>query len=512
MRCVFSICALVLATASCVEADSCGASEGVGLSHGADELALIQLRHANAAERSASAREAIAAIAAERSDSAAAERSDSARAAIAAIAAERSDSTAAIAIEAMAAAERGDRRLNASLSGLLTEKGAGAFPGFDFGGGGGGGWGGDTQGDACSGKPGGFQCPKNMGCPSGDCEEDGPGGWESWVDAHNVRRCMHDVPAVTWSNAMYRNVKKIFKDQRRMGHSDCYKLKAPEGPAGENLAWASWSLTADRATEMWYSEIEDCGPFPGCSSGSTGAVGHFTALIWDGAKEIGCHANEHGLRACQYRGGDTFDCETPNNSRFYTSAVFKNVFSREECEKKLKKCKSGQALPDPDPQEHEEPDKPDPRPSPDPRRRSPPPDPRRRSPPPDPRRRSRPPDPRRRSPPDSGDDTAGSCRKYDCTVETETSMSWACAGKSQSSCEMRSRHGCAWTCVDPPPGGDASAAAERAEKAAERAEAAAEKAEKEAAAAADSAAAASKKGKQKEGKKKGNKKKKKKTM
>merc|ERR1719171_3440041 len=256
-----------------------------------------------------------------------------------------------------------------------------------------------------------------------------------------------------------------------MGHSDCYKLKAPEGPAGENLAWASWSLTADRATEMWYSEIEDCGPFPGCSSGSTGAVGHFTALIWDGAKEIGCHANEHGLRACQYRGGDTFDCETPNNSRFYTKAVFKNVFSREECEEKLKQCKSGKALPDPDPQEHEEPDKPDPRPS---------------------------PDPRRRSPPDSGDDTTGSCRKYDCTVETETSASWVCAGKSQRSCEMRSRNGCAWTCVDPPPGGDASAAAERAEKAAERAEAAAEKAREAAEDAAASAAAASKKGKQKE--------------
>ena len=44
MHFAFSIFALVLATASCIEAEFCGASEG--------ELALLQLRRANATKRS----------------------------------------------------------------------------------------------------------------------------------------------------------------------------------------------------------------------------------------------------------------------------------------------------------------------------------------------------------------------------------------------------------------------------------------------------------------------------
>jgi hypothetical protein len=165
--------------------------------------------------------------------------------------------------------------------------------------------------------------------------------WQSWVDAHNIRRCMHDVPPLSWSNAMYANVKKVFQNQRQMSHSDCYGVPAPAGPAGENLAWASYSLSPDKATEMWYDEVNDCGPFPGCQSGARGAIGHFTALIWNGVKEIGCHANHHGLRACQYRGGDSKDCTTPNMGGHYGTNVFKPVYSQSECEKRVKQCKSG---------------------------------------------------------------------------------------------------------------------------------------------------------------------------
>merc|ERR1719171_1659413 len=251
-----------------------------------------------------------------------------------------------------------------------------------------------------------------------------------------------------------------------MGHSKSYDLQPPKGPAGENLAWASWSLSAEEATMMWYDEIKDCGPFPGCSQGKKGTVGHFTALIWDNAKEIGCHANKHGLRACQYKGADEFDCTTPNNMRFYEQNVFGPVFSRAECEEKLKQCNSGESWPDPDPQEHEEPDQPAENDEREDR--------------PDPRRRS-PPDPRRRSPQDSGDDTSG----CECT-----GSSWVCEGKSQSSCEMRSSSGCAWTCADDD-SDHTSAVVERAEKAAERAEAAAEKAAEAAENAAASAEAAS---------------------
>jgi len=189
--------------------------------------------------------------------------------------------------------------------------------------------------DAC------FKCPANNGCldKGGNCNEDSPGEWEGWVDIHNIYRCMHDVPAVSWSNAMYANVKKVFANQRQMSHSDCYGVQPPAGPAGENLAWASWSLSPDESTKMWYDEVNDCGNFPGCKSGSRGVTGHFTALIWDGVKEIGCTANHHGLRACQYRGGDSKDCTTPNMGGHYETNVFKAVFSEAECKKRVEECK-----------------------------------------------------------------------------------------------------------------------------------------------------------------------------
>jgi len=152
---------------------------------------------------------------------------------------------------------------------------------------------------------------------------------------------MHNVPPVLWSNAMYKNVKQVFQNQRQMSHSDCYGVAPPAGPAGENLAWASWSLSAEGATKMWYDEVNNCGNFPGCKTGSRGVTGHFTALIWDGVKEIGCHANHHGLRACQYRGGDSKDCTTPNMGGHYETNVFGPVKSKSECEKILADCKKG---------------------------------------------------------------------------------------------------------------------------------------------------------------------------
>merc|ERR1719161_42508 len=140
---------------------------------------------------------------------------------------------------------------------------------------------------------------------------------------------------------MYDHVKKTFQHQSQMKHSNSYGVPPPAGPAGENLAWGSYLLSPEQATKMWYDEVNNCGSFPGCKSGSRGVTGHFTALIWDGVKEIGCHANVHGLRACQYRGGDSKDCTTPNMGGHYETNVFKPVFSKAECEKRVDECKQG---------------------------------------------------------------------------------------------------------------------------------------------------------------------------
>merc|ERR1719440_1706273 len=146
---------------------------------------------------------------------------------------------------------------------------------------------------------GGFTCP----APTGDVREDGPGSAQEWLDAHNIRRCMHDIPSLSWSSVMYDHVKETFKDQNYMAHSPSYNVPPPAGPAGENLAFGSYVLSPEESTQMWYSEIDACGPFPGCKivpvDPNQGTIGHFTALIWDGAKKIGCHTNTHRLVACQ---------------------------------------------------------------------------------------------------------------------------------------------------------------------------------------------------------------------
>ena len=125
---------------------------------------------------------------------------------------------------------------------------------------------------------------------------------------------MHDVPALSWSSAMYDSVKETFQNQPEMEHSDSYSVPPPAGPAGENLAFGSYVLSPEQSTQMWYSEVNACGPFPGCRDGSTGVTGHFTPIVWNGVKEIGCHSNQYKLVACQYGPG--------GNSGNYAENVF----------------------------------------------------------------------------------------------------------------------------------------------------------------------------------------------
>jgi len=92
---------------------------------------------------------------------------------------------------------------------------------------------------------------------------------------------------------------------------------------------------------MWYDEVNACGPFPGCRDGSRGVTGHFTALIWNGVREIGCTRNRFNIVACRYKGSDRLDCTTPNMGGSYNTNVFSPVKSRAECEELLRRCKAG---------------------------------------------------------------------------------------------------------------------------------------------------------------------------
>jgi hypothetical protein len=189
----------------------------------------------------------------------------------------------------------------------------------------------------CGDTPGGWECPADGGCPGGGCSGD---QWENWVAAHNVYRCMHDIPPVVWDMDVYQDCYDTFKDQSAMEHSHCYDVPAPAGPAGENLFKASYDATPIEATAAWYSEIAECGPFPGCVSGASGTTGHFTAMSWNGDKEIGCAFAQGGLIACRYKAQDFASCETPNygGDASYPQNIFPKVKDFSECVDAVKAC------------------------------------------------------------------------------------------------------------------------------------------------------------------------------
>merc|ERR1719252_112783 len=109
-----------------------------------------------------------------------------------------------------------------------------------------------AQRSDCDGERGGFSCPAE---PGPEAHEDGPGSAQEWLDAHNIRRCMHDVPALSWSSVMYDNVKRTFQNQQTMAHSPTawgefsYQVAPPAGPAGENLAYSTgYVLSPEQST------------------------------------------------------------------------------------------------------------------------------------------------------------------------------------------------------------------------------------------------------------------------
>jgi uncharacterized protein YkwD len=155
---------------------------------------------------------------------------------------------------------------------------------------------------------------------------------QDFLDMHNMYRCMHGVPPVTWSNAVADNAQKYVHGMTRMKHAQSYKITPPAGPAGENLAMGSAGMSAKRATEMWYAEVSNCGPFPGCKDGSRGVTGHFTPIVWKGVKEIGCGFSADGrFVICRYKAGDRLSSATPNMGGAYKSNVFKASKSEAQC-------------------------------------------------------------------------------------------------------------------------------------------------------------------------------------
>lgn len=171
---------------------------------------------------------------------------------------------------------------------------------------------------------------------------------ERWLAIHNKYRCMHGAPALKWSTAVAASAQS-WADRGKFEHAASYDIPPPAGPAGENLAMGQSTLEA--ATRAWYDEVQVCARsgasgLPGCQSGGSCssksdcpgsycsggkcATGHFTALIWAGAKELGCGI-KGTLYVCRYKGDDVKNGNTPNMGGHYTTNVLKKTKTDAQC-------------------------------------------------------------------------------------------------------------------------------------------------------------------------------------
>jgi len=120
---------------------------------------------------------------------------------------------------------------------------------------------------------------------------------ERWVTAHNYYRCLHGAPPIKWDEAFARGAQN-WANRGQMSHAQCYKIPPPEGPAGENLASGSGSMSPERASHMWWDESP--GSAPNCG-------GHCTAMLWKAASKLGCGIAPGAmgtLLVCRYGGGN----------------------------------------------------------------------------------------------------------------------------------------------------------------------------------------------------------------
>lgn len=145
----------------------------------------------------------------------------------------------------------------------------------------------------------------------------------------NAYRCMHGMDSANylkWSKCIGDMAQK-YASTKPKKHSDSYKKTGCQGPSGENLGSGYGSISAVAAA--WYNEES---LYNYSEPEYTEKAGHFTALIWKGAKEVGCGKVDTSY-VCNYRGDDTLGCNTPNMGGCFSDNVPKRDETRtkEQC-------------------------------------------------------------------------------------------------------------------------------------------------------------------------------------
>jgi len=124
-----------------------------------------------------------------------------------------------------------------------------------------------------------------------------PASDQQWLDAHNNYRVTHGVPPVTWSFTIAASA--------QAWANTCPEDHSPRPPRtyGENIAYATYTQTAQNVVNRWYGEepLYDYN-----NPGFSFATGHFTQVVWKNTTQIGCGCRHdcggtwQSVCVCQY--------------------------------------------------------------------------------------------------------------------------------------------------------------------------------------------------------------------
>jgi uncharacterized protein YkwD len=114
---------------------------------------------------------------------------------------------------------------------------------------------------------------------------------------------MHGVGAVTWDAGLAQKA-QAWADASAGGergsngspHDPKLRTTTYQGKSmGENMAFRPQPNDLTGADDAWYSEVNDCVKFPGCTANAafTSGTGHFTAMVWKNVEKIGCAVSKN---------------------------------------------------------------------------------------------------------------------------------------------------------------------------------------------------------------------------
>lgn len=155
------------------------------------------------------------------------------------------------------------------------------------------------------------------------------------LDQHNIYRCMHGVPLLTWDEDIARNAQK-WADNGVWDHSSKESRVVNGERCGENLAWEYPTRSGKASTVSWYSEIEFTDPYGTADSMSDSkpageAIGHYTQVVWSTSLRLGCGS---GRATVSGKEGDFWVCQYGPAGNFggqFSDKVKPPVKTADEC-------------------------------------------------------------------------------------------------------------------------------------------------------------------------------------